>query len=235
MIRPAFWINYCRVQRATNDYPLYDPPHKGKEQNLSDQEVQDNFDYFMKVRLDRLAYFQNWLRRNFGINSSLNGDGILALEAWIRAYGGGLLQDEIGRDRLFYTYRPTWIGKYRGHNVMVDISILLGEYLILKRPRLHWDILRQWSNERGKVLGTNLNRPVITGFPTPVFAGRIEDSFVYGYGSCADSRKDAKFGAPPNIYYPATLSYHMKQILHFAGLPDGDYPFVVGDYSDEPL
>jgi hypothetical protein len=235
LIRPAFWIKYWRVQRAVSEYLLYNPPHTGKEQNLSEQEVQENFDYFMKVRLDRLAYFQNWLRGKFGVNPSLDGEGILALEAWVRAFGGGLLDDEVSRRAIFYAYDPVWLGKYRSFNVMADIGIFIGEYLISKRPRLHWDILRKWSNDRGKILGTNLNRPVIAGFPAPVFAGRIEDPFASGYGSCADSRKDAKLSAFPNTYYLATLSYHMKQVLHFAGMPDGDYDFVVGDYRDEPL
>ena len=43
--------------------------------------MQENFAYFMRARLDRLAFFQKWLRERFGAKATLNGDGLLALNA----------------------------------------------------------------------------------------------------------------------------------------------------------
>jgi hypothetical protein len=235
MIRPAFWINFWRVRSATCDYPPYDPPHKGKDQNLSDLVVQDNFDYFMKVRHERLTYFQNWLARNFDVNSTLDGNGVLALEMWLKHFGGGLILDNINKELVYDTYMPIWVGKYRGYNVIVDIAIFLGEYLLTKRPRLHWAIYRERKTDRGEIIARNLNRPVLIGFPKPLFQEWQDDLFLKAYGSCARCRRRAKVFELHYEYYLEELTYQIKQDLHIAGLPDGEYEYVFGDFRNEPL
>lgn len=230
MIHPKFWLKHRKARRAAADYPLYDVPHKQAERTLSEDQVQENFSYFMRVRLDRLALFQCWLNRNFGVTPTLNGDGILALYGWCNDYGGGLIGDETYTASIFDSYQPLWRDQYAGYNVMVDIAIFLGEYLISKRPRLHWEIYRGHLNEEGKLSGNNLARPIIGGFPQP--RQWKHDGFQDGYGAIAGSRQRARIG---NVHRPGALINRLKTTLHLAGIPDGDYPFTFGDYRDEPL
>jgi hypothetical protein len=164
MIHPMFWLKHWKARHTLADYPFYDVPHKQAERTLGEAEVQENFDYFMHVRLDRLAIFQRWLHGGFGVNATLNGDGVLALYGWANDYGGGLIGDETYTAIIFDSYQPLWVGEYAGYNVMVDIAILLGEYLISKRPQLHWKIYRGHPDEEGKLTGNNIARPILGAF-----------------------------------------------------------------------
>jgi hypothetical protein len=123
MIHPKCWLKHWKARRALVGYTLYDTPHKRVEHALSQRQKQDNFDYFIRVRLSRLKFFQAWLHDNFKINASLDGSGIVAINAWIGSYGGGLIGDEPHTMRIFETYHPLWVGEYAGYNVMVDIAI----------------------------------------------------------------------------------------------------------------
>lgn len=64
----------------------------------------------------------------------------------------------------FASYQPPWTREYVGYNVVVDIAIFVGEYLIAKRPQLHWEIYRGYPSEEGKLTGINLNRPRLGAF-----------------------------------------------------------------------
>jgi hypothetical protein len=63
------------------------PQLKGRltqaERKLSEPEVQENFAYFHRVRLERLAFFQAWLLKNFAVKAMLDGDGLKAVSRWI--------------------------------------------------------------------------------------------------------------------------------------------------------
>lgn len=230
IVNPRFWLRHWRVRRALRTYPLYDVPHKQEEETLDESGVQDNFNYFMRVRHERLAFFQNWLRTGFGVHASLNGDGLVALNKWVNAYGGGLIGDEFKRMTIFATYAPAWVGAYAGYNVMIDIGIFVGEYLIAKRPRLHWDIFRGYPGRGGKLTGLYLNRPHLVGFPRESRA----DPLATGYGVVAGSRKRSYLG-PRSLSDPEAIINHCKCSLYEANLPEGEGRYTFGDYSNEPI
>jgi hypothetical protein len=54
------------LQRALGEYPLYNPPHKVELRLLTKERAAESFDYFMAVRLVRVAYPQSWLQRHSG-------------------------------------------------------------------------------------------------------------------------------------------------------------------------
>jgi len=193
--------------------------------------VQANFAYFMEMRLRRLAFFQNWLGDWFGVRASLNGDGLLALNAWINGYGGGLIGDEFNTQTVFETYQPAWVGEYAGYNVMLDLGIFVGEYLIAKRPQLHWEIYRGHPDEDGELTGPNLKRPQLAGFPRQWG----KDPLGLGYGIIAGSRKRSHIGHHPNVGEPDAMIKHCKSSLYLANVPDDGGPFIFGDYSNEPI
>lgn len=181
MIYPTLFFKHVKVHRAIRDYPLYDVPNKQEERTLDEAYVQENFAYFMRVRHQRLVFFQNWLHRWFGVRAPLNGDGLLGLNEWVNAYGSGLIRDERKAAIVFATYHPAWAGEYAGCNVIVDIAIFIGEYLMSERPRLEWDVFR--------------GRPHVGGYPP--FWGR--DVFCLAYGGVADARKMARIGHGPVV------------------------------------
>ena len=57
-------------------------------------------------------------------------------------------------DWICGNYQPRWEGAYAGYDVMMDLGIFLGEYLIAKRPRLHGEIYRGHPVEPAKFKST---------------------------------------------------------------------------------
>jgi hypothetical protein len=165
------------------------------------------------------------------VKATLDGDGLLALNEWINAYGGGLIGDQFNTATIFATYHPAWVGEYAGYNVMVDIGIFIGEYLIAKRPQLHWEIYRGHPNNDGELTGPNLKRPHIEGFPR----GWTRDALGLGYGVVAGSRKVSHVGHDPLVSDRDGMIKLCKQTLHLANVPDDGSPFIFGDYSNEPI
>ena len=51
-------------------------------------------------------------------------------------------EDFLARKKIYGTYQPRWEGALAGYNVMIDLGIFEGEYLIIKRPKLRWEIYR---------------------------------------------------------------------------------------------
>jgi hypothetical protein len=231
MIYPTLFFKHLRSRRAIRDYPLYDVPNKQEERTLDEVRVNENFAYFMSIRLDRLAFFQNWLRQWFAVTASPNGDGLLALNEWINAYGGGLIGDEFNRAMVFAGYHPAWVGQCAGYNVMVDIGIFIGEYLITKRPQLYWQIYRGHPDEEGELTGPNLKRPHLGGFPR----GWSKDVLGLGYGLVAQTRAMSHVGHSPMIGDRNGMIAHCKQALYLANVPDDGTPFIFPDTSNEPI
>jgi len=176
MLLPQAWLRKRWLARALRDYPLYDPPHKVEERLLTRERATENFDYFMRVRPQRLAYFRGWLRRNFGVTITLDEKGVKALGRWGNKYAGLLLNEGPGGNPTdsYFTYDPPWTGEYAGNNVIFDMGITLGEAMIASCPNLRWDvdpisaILPRTARQLKREAGMSFQRPTLTGFDDPV-------------------------------------------------------------------
>jgi hypothetical protein len=176
MLLPHMWLRKLWLKRALRDYPLYDPPHKIEERLLSKEKAAENFDYFMGVRQRRVAYFRDWLRRYFWVSVSPDEKGVRALNRWGNKYAGILLVlGPDGHPTLSYvTYDPPWTGNYAGYNVLFDMGIVFGEFLIANCPKLHWDfdpisaILPRRAKMLKRTPGMGFQRPRLTGFDAPI-------------------------------------------------------------------
>jgi hypothetical protein len=177
MIPLWVWLRKRRLERALREYPLYDPPHKVEERLLSREKAAENFDYFMRVRLQRVAYFRQWLRRHFGVVVTLDERGVRALNRWAVDYAGLLLVKDVNGNPTmsYFTYDPPWTGESAGHNVIFDMGTMLGEAIVANCPKLRWDfdpISGLLPNE-AKVLkqspGSSCQRPMLTGFDNPAY------------------------------------------------------------------
>jgi hypothetical protein len=100
---PRFWLRHWRVRRVLRGYPLYDVPNKKPERELPEAQARENFDYFMRVRLERLAFFQSWLRNNFSVDASLTPAGVHGVNRWVDQFGGGLIGDDTSHTPIFVT------------------------------------------------------------------------------------------------------------------------------------
>ncbi len=185
---PQAWLRQLYLRSALRGYPLYDPPHKVEERLLSREKAQENFDYFMRVRLDRLAYFRDWLRRYFGVPLTLDEAGMRALNRWGNKYAGLLLLTDADGNRTssYFTYAPPWTGNNSGCNVVFDMGIALGEAIIANCPKLQWDydpisaILPREARLLKRSPGMSFQRPMLTGFDNPAARkSPLHDVFIF--------------------------------------------------------
>jgi hypothetical protein len=230
MIRARYWIKHAMARRALRGYPLYDVPHARAERAMTEAEAQENFDYFMSVRLRRLASFVDWMSQHFAVELTLDGDGLRALSAWADEYGGGLVPGA-AHDALdtWATYAPIWSGAYAGFNVMIDVGIFQGEYLIAKRPRLGWEIYRGHEIEPATFDSIHFMKPCLGGFPRywrgfPLRAGAGALINAHGLATIGDhmSRKE-------------TLISDAQKNLQLADVAEGDDPVIIGDFRNQRL
>ncbi|NEU12784.1 hypothetical protein G3T14_11640 [Methylobacterium sp. BTF04] len=229
VVHPKFWFRHWRVRRALVGYPLYDVPYKTQEADLTETQVRENFDYFLRVRQERLAFFFDWLRRKFGVAASLTPEGVLAIERWVRDFGGGAIESTACDLRIFATYTPAWTDSRAGYNVMIDLGIFIGEYLIWRRPELYWEIYRGHEIEPVSFRSPTYLKPIIDGMP------RLwkDDTFRTGYGAIAGACQKSLIGSDGFRDRSNSFVFHIKQSLYFSRLPDD--VVVLGESKNEPL
>ena len=126
--KPQYVYAHWKARRAFADYPLYDVPNKKPERRLGEKKVQENFDYFMRVKDERLAYMIDWLQREFSVTVSLTPEGAYALDRWIDKYAGGLVhvtKNELSE--VFELYKFDWRNQFNICNLIIDLGIFIGE------------------------------------------------------------------------------------------------------------
>jgi len=188
MLLPQAYLRKLRLQSALHAYPMYDPPHKVEEYLLPKKKAAENFDYFMRVREQRVAYFRDWLRQHFKVTVTFDEKGVRALSRWGNKYAGLLLA--IGPDGhptdSYFTYDPPWKGANAGHNVLFDMAITIGEAIIANCPKLRWDFdpisaaLPRTAKMLKRESGMSFQRPMLTGFEDLV-SGKMPLHDVYGF------------------------------------------------------
>jgi hypothetical protein len=236
MIKPYLWLRHHRACRAVAGYPLYDVPRKAYEEEgaLTEPQVHENFEYFMRVRHERLAFLRSRLARRFDLDIGLDGAGIIALEDWLEDYGGGLVTDEPDMYLIWGNYQPIWQGLRAGYNVAIDAAIFVGEFLIARRPHLHWTHLAYSIGRDGQYVESRLHRPFIGGFPMKSLAS---DPIYQAFGTIMTSLEQSKIGAKRYRAPRCGLVYDSRSALYLANVPEPKESevFTFGDYSHEPL
>ena len=175
ILLPHMWLRKLWLQRTLRNYPPYDPPYKVEERLLPPEKARENFDYFMRVRHQRMAYFREWLRRYFRIVLKPDTNGVEALNRWGNKYAGLLLEAKPsgGPTDAYFTYNPPWTGSSAGCNVVFDMGITLGEFLITNCPKLYWDldpisaVLPRTGTMLKREFGMSFQRPSVTGSENP--------------------------------------------------------------------
>lgn len=145
MLLPQYWLRQQKLQRTLVNYPIYDPPHKVEERLLPKEMALENFQYFLDVRKQRVDFFMGWLASQFGVEASLEQEGLERTLDWAADYAAVLMPPLDIREtcEVFLGYSQLWKGKYAGANAFFDLSTMLGEAIIQRRPSLRWQL--EWS------------------------------------------------------------------------------------------
>jgi hypothetical protein len=130
-----------KVWRSLRDYPVYAPPFTyGKDWKTapSRAQIEQNYKYFREEKAGRLRYLAGYLA-SYSVELRLKPDALPALGRWLYRYGGYL--DPGGGDVILALsrYQPAWVDKFRGLNVMNDIAIFAGDYIVSKNKNTRWD------------------------------------------------------------------------------------------------
>jgi len=222
MIDPRYWLPHLRARRALAGYPRYSVPHPQPEATLDAALAMENFDHFMAVRLERLTAFRAWLARHFGVAATLDEPSLRAVQDWTYRYSGGLVEDFVAAVKAFAYYQPAWEGSLAGCNVMVDLAIFIGEYMIAQRPFLHW--LCSFQCPAGFVPESipDYGRPHIGGFPRP---GEM-NVFQAGSGAILAGRKRSEVGHNPLVVGKDVLIDRCRQLIRFSDVPNDGTPYI---------
>jgi hypothetical protein len=132
-------IDNRKVWRALRNYPVYSPPFHDAEAVLAKREIKANFDYFLEQKAKRLEYLAKYMAQ-FSVDLPLERDALPALDGWLYRYGGHLIPSGGEVIGALADYEPAWDGVFRGLNIINDISIFAGDYIISKNKDVRWDV-----------------------------------------------------------------------------------------------
>jgi hypothetical protein len=140
-LHPLAMLRELRVKRAIRDYPLYDPPHKVEERLLSREQALENFEYFMRHKEERVAYFHNWIAEWFGY--PVDTVNLSSLIEWTPKYAALLMPRKTENEWLegkeaYYTYKDDWCGDLRTMNAVFDFGTAYAEYILTRHPTSYW-------------------------------------------------------------------------------------------------
>ncbi|MEQ1673041.1 MAG: hypothetical protein ABL893_19495 [Hyphomicrobium sp.] len=138
MLHPKAWLDSIRIRDAVANYPIYAPPHKLDYKSITALQSRENYSYFDDQRAIRLAHFSQWID-NFGISATIDNAGIQSISGWIHRYAGHLLTADIYSSRhLYSSFTPVWSGSHRGLNVIWDLGIYAGDWIVQQNPACSW-------------------------------------------------------------------------------------------------
>jgi len=203
------------LEPLLKDYPLYDPPHKVEERVLPREQALENFDYFLRVRHERVAYLTNWMREKFGATLTPDQQGVAAMNRWMVQYGGLLLPSQTV-ENSYFSYDPPWTGEGAGCNVVFDLATAFGEFLITNCPNLHWEMgpmPESYSKSQFKEMkadfGSSFQRQEIRGFKLRRWAV-TPHHYLWMY---AMDLQDVMTSAPSQKFFGPSGAYH-EQFTH---------------------
>lgn len=205
------------LSAALLNYPLFEPPHRQgpnflrRRQDQTEEEhlnyirefmsrSDQNFLYFMDERPTRLAALRKFLG-TFGVSAGLDEAGLASVSTWFVDNGYALvssLRDPVVVQR-FYQMQTPWTEELRGLNVIFDLGVFLGESLIQRQSRLHWNY-GPGSSDNGESFGTGYR---VDGFRRKG-KGDWLDPAEFIFARCALDLNDAHSYAPR----PSTLKNH---------------------------
>jgi hypothetical protein len=140
MLRLRSWRDAARIRREMCGYPSYRPPFAKEAGQLTIEEGEQNFAYFLAHKYDRLGSLKQLLA-TFGVSLSFDDAGIREVGAWFHRFGGHLIHPDRYQSAIAYrSFVLEWTGAHRGLNVIWDLGIFAGEFIIRLNPACEWTL-----------------------------------------------------------------------------------------------
>jgi hypothetical protein len=158
MLRPSTWLDSWRIGQLLRNYSTYSPPHSGDPRNLTLEQGKTNYEYFLRKKSQR---FDNLRALFIPFNASLTLDdgGLRTIDAWVHRFCGHLIdQDRLASSISFRTWNPPWASQHAGLNVLWDLGIYAGEFVIHLNSNCSW-YLNDGGSHRSAREWTDYLRP----------------------------------------------------------------------------
>ena len=132
-------IDRWRAWNNLLDYPVYLPPFRSSKTFISREQADANYKYFEDVKASRVDLLLQYLS-NRSVHLSRKQSELLQLDRWVHRYGGHLLPD--GGDVIYALseYEPVWKAEYHGLNIVNDVAILVGDYIVSNNSDASWGL-----------------------------------------------------------------------------------------------
>jgi hypothetical protein len=151
------------------NYPRYSPPFHDAEAVLSKAEIAANYEYFVEQKRKRIDHLGMYFSQ-FSIELRLERDVLLAVDKWLYRYGAHLVPRWEALEALL-DHEPEWERDYLGLNVVNDVAIFAGDYVISKNQHVRWDVYYGDGTKYDyEELGFGL--PCLFGLLNPEYRGR---------------------------------------------------------------
>jgi hypothetical protein len=164
------FIDRWNVWRNLRGYPIYAAPFARSDPALSREEMDANHRRFLEQRSERLQYLAGYLAA-FSLPLRLEPETLPLLNRWLDRYGGHLIPahgDHLGFQgdptvtAALCNRGPAWADAYHGLNIINDIAIFAGEYIVSKNNEAHWGMWHGDGEKRDRQTGV-FGHPCIFG------------------------------------------------------------------------
>ena len=230
ILKPKYYVPHMKISSALHGYDMYSPPHKSNESSLTEEEAKENFDFFMISKNNRVMVFIKWIEDNFYINLDYSADSIAKLSDWMAIYAPVIVRVRKNLFISYYKYNPEWNGKFIGCNLIFDIGLYIGEYLIKKRSFLHWDMYK-YNNVIGDMNKSQFyNKPFIAGS-----FYEIGNVIFCPFWECSNAVGSELIFSNVKINKSDTLRAFVSQAIYMADIPAHAQMQITEDVKNGPL
>lgn len=230
-------IDRRRVWKTLSDYPVYSPPFHDPEAVLSKKEIKANYDYFLEQKARRLEYLANYLRP-FSVELSLSRDVLPALDRWLFRYSGHLIPSGGKLMAAMQDYEPAWVREYQGLNIIHDIAIFAGDYIISKNGNVRWDVY-YGDGTRRDYEEIGFGQPCLIGLPHPDYQHRHCAIFGEELSRCCMARhfrlREGRTGVISEWDIPGHFVQRLNDLANPNPPPLPSYYETIMREADRPL
>lgn len=184
-----------RLWKALSSYPEYAPPFPGWR--LKRKEAEANFEFFMSQRALRLEHLKNFLA-GFSVDLQFSSEGLAALDGWLLRYGGHLLVKYGDVIWALEHYDPAWNGIYAGMNIVNDVGIFAGEYVVRRNKNARWGLWVGDGTSRSREM-VGYHHPCIFGLEHALISDKYPLHIAYKMFQCCEGSQRRHEGT----YFPS--------------------------------
>jgi len=205
-----------KVEKALQDYPIYSPPFCDAEAVLSRTEIEANYSYFLEQKCLRLECLARYLAL-FAIELSVEAAILPLLDCWLSRFGGHLIPNKDDVYGALFDHVPAWSGTFHGFNIINDIGILAGDYIVSRNADARWSAYFG-NGTRRDYEEPGFGQPCLFGLRHPGYADRHLPILNEIFDCCMASRSRLLHGRGLGMGWDVPGAF-VRRIEYFAGPP----------------